>query len=232
MTSGSWERPMYDADNYASNLDTNNRRINIIMDNPGVCTTCRVPEPGMLGKVGVSVQPDRPMIDIESDLMQIGRRYTRGLGYKPDCPELKMTNEGSGYPCGTGVSKGEEASQIRLNHLPECSFGQIDSRTVTPPCTLRGTGWDRWSPVCRNPVNLATIEFPGETNVNYRMVVKDNFVSCKLRPWDQTSCLPKGGEIPCMKINGQSCSAFTGELQPDRYTNPYPVNHSRQTVTY
>ncbi len=225
--SGSWESSKYDNDNYEDVLQTNNRRINLIMENPGICAPCRVPEPGFLGSVGVSTEPDRPMIDVESDLLMLGRGNNRGRGWKPTCPKQYLTNGGDGYPCGGGVTKGNEACQPRLKHLPECTFGQIDSRTVVPSCTLRGTGWDRWDPLCRDPTELTAIEFPGESNVNWRMVCKDNFKKCALTPWDQTAALPKGSQdIPCQRINGVECAAFTGDLSPDRYSHPLPAGYT------
>lgn len=225
--SGSWERNRYDTANYEDVLGTNNKRINLVMENPGICDPCRVPEPGFLGSAGVSVDPDRPAIDVESDLKQLGRQYDRGLGYKPYCPKIYMSGPSDGLPCGSGVAKGPEASQPRLKHLPECSFNQIDSRTVVPSCTLRGTGWDRWDPICQDPMELSAIEFPGETNINYRMVIKDSFQRCDLTPWDQTAALPNGsGDVLCQKINGDVCAAFIGDLQPNRYSQPLPNGRS------
>ena len=227
MSSGSWEKNKYDKDNYEDVLQTNNRRINLVMENPGICAPCRVPEPGFLGSVGVSEDPERPMIDIESDLMMLGRGNSRGFGYRPSCPKQFMTNEGDGLPCGGGVVKGNEACQPRLRHLPECTFGQIDSRTVVPSCTLRGTGWDRFESLCMDPQNLSAIEFPGESNVNFRMTIKDLYTPCYLKPWDQTAALPKGPQnIPCQRINGVECAAFTGDLSPDRYSNPLPAGYT------
>ena len=225
--SGSWERSRYDKGNYQDVLDVNNRRINLLMENPGICDPCRVPEPGFLGSAGVSVDPDRPSIEVESDLKNIGRIYDRGLGYKPYCPKLRIEGQDPGYPCDTGVQKGPEASQPRLKHLRECSFGQIDSRSVMPPCSLRGTSFDRFDPLCADVQALASIEFPGESNVSYRNVIKDSWKCCTLTPWDQTAALPKGsGEIPCQLINGRACAAFIGDLQPDRYSQPYPHGYS------
>ncbi len=228
--SGSWERSRYDKASYQDILDVNNKRINLIMENPGVCDPCRVPEPGFLGATGVSVDPNRSAIDIESELFNI-RNYDRGLGYKPYCPKLQLTGQSDGLICGGGVQKGAEASQPRLKHLQECSFGQIDSRSVFPSCSLRGTGWDRWDPLCADPQELSSIEFPGESNISYRNVIKDTFQSCFLTPWDQTAALPKGpDEIPCQAINGRACAAFIGDLQPDRFSNPYPSNYPKSRI--
>lgn len=226
--SGSWERSKYDRAVYADDLATNDRRINYFMANPPICSECRVPEPGFIAKQGVSMFPDRDMIDVESDLKNLSRAYNRGVsGYKPYCPNITDNNEG--YPCGGGVVKGPKDSQPKLKHLPECSFNQIDSRAVAPPCTLRGTGYDRWDPLCCDPQALSAIEFPGATNISYRSVLKDNFLACVLKPWDQTAVLPPNkGEIPCVGLEGSTCAAFTGSLQPDRFSQPYPKNYAQR----
>jgi hypothetical protein len=58
-----------------------------------------------------------------------------------------------------------------------------------PPCTLKGTGWNRWEWLCYDPQVKAIIPF--EWNTSYRNVVKDNFVPCIELPMDQEPTLPK-----------------------------------------
>lgn len=224
---GSFERLFYDDDTYKHALQEDEKRVNYLVAAPRSCDGCRPPEPGMLGAMGVSTFPDRSLTDVESELKQIGRANSKcpAKDYTPFCPDMRLTNGGDGLPCGGGVTRGPEANLPRMVPVKECSFGQVESRTIMPPCQLRCSGWDRWDPVCLNPQDLAAIEFPGETNVSYRMVVKDNFRACLPVPIDQTAALPLGGDIPCTKLAGAACAAYTGDLAPDRYTQLYPAGY-------
>lgn len=70
------------------------------------------------------------------------------------------------------------------------------TRLSNPPCTLRGTGWNRWEWLCWDPQERAVIPF--EWNVANRIVVKDNHVPCIEKPLDQGALLPtpSDDEIP------------------------------------
>ncbi len=59
-----------------------------------------------------------------------------------------------------------------------------------PPCTLRGTGWNRWEWLCRDP-QLNTL-VPFDTLIDSVLVVKDNHRPLLQRPLDQTAVLPPG----------------------------------------
>ena len=228
MATGTWERGKYDDANYADVLATNNKIINLLLTNPGMCDSCRIPEPGFYGGPGVSMPDDRSMIDVETDLHKgypIGPYDAR----RPYCPELYITSSdgvGTGEPCGGGIIPGMEKSQPRLKHLKECSFGQIESRSVMPPCSLRGTGYDRFDPLCSDVTDPKAWEFPGESNIQWRQVLKDTFKPCCLKPWSQDAALPpQNDEIPCQYINGKACANFIGDLEPNRFSQPWPIGY-------
>lgn len=225
--SGTYERSRYDEDAYAVELQANDKRVNYMLADNSHCKPCRIPDPGFLAHCGVSVNPDMSLTDVESELLQLTRKLSRcpDKEYKPMCPNLVNTNDGDGLPCGGGVTRGPQQCQPRLRHLPECQFTQIESRSIAPACTLRGTGWDRWEPLCQAPQDLAVIEFPGESNVNMRQALRDSFKPCFLKPWDQTAAFPLGGELPCQPLSGSTCAVFTSDLQPTRYSQPFPAGY-------
>lgn len=72
-----------------------------------------------------------------------------------------------------------------------CSRPTEDTRLSNPPCTLKGTGWNRWEWLCYNPQDKAIIPF--EWNTSYRIVAKDNHVPCVELPMDQTGFVPATG---------------------------------------
>jgi len=67
------------------------------------------------------------------------------------------------------------------------------TRLSNPPCTLRGTGWNRWEWLCYDPQDRAIIPF--EHQVNYRMIVKDNHKPCLPQPMDATNVIPASAPL-------------------------------------
>ena len=216
--SGSWERQLYDVDAYQHELTENENAINYQVNRPRICNPCRPPHPGYLADQGVSLNPNRPIVEVESDLRNLPRKNSKcpGKKYTPFCPEISDCNEG--YPCGGGVVSGCNNSQERLEHLPECDMHPIETRTTHPICSYRGLGYDRFDPICINPQDRGNWEHPGEVDINYRLVVKDNHRPCIPKPIDPTPLLPAGGELPCQPVMGDACSAFTDDLNPTRWT--------------
>ncbi len=47
-----------------------------------------------------------------------------------------------------------------------------------PPCTLKGTGWDRWDWLCKNPQKNVIPELNMQMNVNTRLRARDNYIPC------------------------------------------------------
>jgi hypothetical protein len=115
------------------------------------CEPCFIDDPAMrLQRVGASTCGNASLIDVDSELMGLTRRYTRcqeehvPLVCKPSAPMAT---------CQTFISR-------------------EDTRLSNPPCTLRATGWNRWEWLNENPQRHAIPEFPIE--VQYRLIVKDN----------------------------------------------------------
>jgi hypothetical protein len=195
--SGSFERLGYDEGAYQRELQQSTAPLSHIMDPSAVnrCNPCRVPEPGYIGKVGVSLTHQRPLIDVESDLKLLNYPATRDPNqqFTPTCPKCGKCNEG--YPCGGGVVADCCNCQEELYHLPMCDMSTEYTRISNPICTSRGVGVNRFQPLCLNPQDENRWLHPSEVGINYRNVVKDNHVPCVPRPIDPTPLLPKGGDI-------------------------------------
>lgn len=105
----------------------------------------------------------------------------RGLNYKSS-----KCSADSYLP---GKYKSANACAVPGNTDPRaCVAPTENTRLSNPPCTLRGTGWNRWEWLCWDPQERATIPF--EWNVSYRIVAKDNHTPCIERPMDQSDLLP------------------------------------------
>lgn len=90
--------------------------------------------------------------DVESDLLNISRPTTKSA-----CGQYDPA-QGSRH----------------LTPMPETAFPRVYERLVDPPCTLRGTGWNRWEWLCQNPQEMATIPF--EYGVNTQQFQKDVYL--------------------------------------------------------
>jgi hypothetical protein len=69
-----------------------------------------------------------------------------------------------------------------------CMAPTEDTRLSNPPCTLRGTGWNRWEWLCEDPQERAIIPF--EWNTSYRIVAKDNHQPCIPKLIDESAFQP------------------------------------------
>jgi hypothetical protein len=78
--------------------------------------------------------------DVESDLKNLGR------------PTVRTT-------CGQYQPEQGAAVAERLTAMPEADFPQTASHLVDPPCTLRGTGVNRWQWLCENPQENVMVPF-------------------------------------------------------------------------
>jgi len=88
--------------------------------------------------------------DVESDLLNLGRPSAR-------------------VACGQYTP--EEGAARRLTAMPESDFPHTYERLVDPPCTLRGSGWNRWEWLCQNPQENVMVPF--EHQVVSRRAARD-----------------------------------------------------------
>ena len=145
---------------------------------------------------GVSISKDMPLIDVDSELMNLTRRAT-------NCPSKKYIPDGS--QCGL-----TNANNLKnnLEHGEECDLSVEDTRLSNPACNLRGTGWNRWEWLCLDPQDRVLMPF--DYNINNRLVVKDNHRPCIPKPIDIAASLPNGG--PSINCNPtiSTCGVPTG----------------------
>jgi hypothetical protein len=189
---GNWSRNKNDAG--MLNIDTNQSTQPFkYMLNPTFaerCNPCRPTDSGFIGKQGVSYDSGKPIIDTESELFNLTRILTRDPNYK-FIPQCRYCGN-DGYPSGGGSVEGCQKCQPQLYNFPNCGLKYEYTRSSNPVCNLKGTGVNRFQPICLDPQNRERWEHPGETNINYRMISKDNHTPCVPQLIDQSSLLPKG----------------------------------------
>lgn len=135
-----------------------------------------------------------------------------GLNYK------KSKCNADDYIPGKYVSKTPCAVSTG-NDVRKCMVPTEDTRLSNPPCTLKGTGINRWEWLCHDPQENALEEFD-RVPVNYRMVAKDNHVPILDIPQDQTVFFP-----PCdsSKNNIYDINKWKNGNAQDAYAPGYPL---------
>lgn len=124
-------------------------------------------------------------VDVSSELDGLTRPATK-------CPADQYL-PGRGVPavmgcattagCAQGAPGGCRAASARagVGARPgpaHCFPTEEDTRLSNPPCTLRGTGINRFDPLCWNPQDRALEPWAHREGTSYRIVVKDNHRPC------------------------------------------------------
>ena len=130
-------------------------------------------------------------IDVESELYGINRPNSRCPQDKfiPGCQEKII----GGYNCE------DNAHDFNIG-----GYNIEDTRLSNPPSTLRGTGINRFEPLCLDPQDR--VLFPCSFNVNTDLLVKDNHRPSVPEPVEYK--MPKPKPLPCIKTN-QVCGNYT-----------------------
>lgn len=160
------------------------------------CKQCYPYPPSVrLQHQGVSIDRSQSLIDIDSELLGLPRKFSKDpvKKYVPLCPSNMCK---SGEVCGQDIAgvcdkskKGQRHNDNTLHHLKDCFIPEESTRISNPSCNLRGTGINRWEWLCQNPQDR--VEIPFDYNISNRMVVKDNHRPCLPTPIDNTLSLPK-----------------------------------------
>jgi len=201
---------------------------NYLYNTPIMCDTCLNDNPRIINqKNGVSLNSNVDWrfysgpVDVESDLFNLNRIATRCPTnmYAPNCKSNSCKNQGE--PCGAGVLESCSTPENPLrnswnrpgdNNLVDfknCFFPTEDTRLSNPAMNLRGTGWNRFNPLCFDPQKQVT--FPGEYNTSTRLVVKDNHRPSVVIP-NVNNMNPNGKLEPCPKIDHNVCGNYTKPL--------------------
>ena len=172
---------------------------------PKSCNSCFQPNPSVrLQKNGVSIEnPSQQRfyagpIDVESDLI--------GLEGPPSGYSLQQqcNSTDDQYACVFGAG-----NMRNVKKMDTCFLPTEDTRLSNPPATLRGTGINRFNPLCMNPQN--NVIFQGEYDVSSRLLAKDNFKPCVPTP-SVNNMLPVQKTLPRPLTTMGIPAAFTGHL--------------------
>lgn len=162
-------RSKYDDCSYKTQLGETISPGAYMLDTPNNCDDCIYMAAGVnLNGKGVGIC-DKELIDVDSELMGITRKYSQ-------CPSKKYLPKDQPF-CKTNLSGKECVDLIAEPTL-----------LSNPKCTNKETTVNRWEWLCQNPQKNALITF--DYNINNRLVVKDNHRPFLERPLDQSMSLP------------------------------------------
>lgn len=190
----SFSRLNYDTCTYEHNLKQSVGAADYYIGTPRVdCRSCFPADPNVnLGfthpgpinnGIGGASCMDKPLVDVSSELLGITRKAS-------NCPTQKFVPGANNF--------------CKVNRLEDCgALPKEDTRLSNPPCTLRGTGWNRWEWLCTDPQDKALMPF--DLNISNRLVVKDNHRPCIQYPINQASALPPANRSDDMVKMGDAC---------------------------
>ena len=92
MSSGSFERLKYDTETYDIDVAQSTAPIQYLLDPnfTNKCNLCRPEDIGYIGRQGVSLNTNKSLIDVESDLKLLNYRQTRNpLTKLPHMPKMQ-----------------------------------------------------------------------------------------------------------------------------------------------
>jgi hypothetical protein len=107
--------------------------------------------------------------DVESDLWNINRNTTKEV-------------------CGQYDPNDNRMNKAEKKQAKESSFPQTHARLNDPPCTLRGSGWNRFQWLCQNPQE--NVMMPFDWFIPGRIVHKDAHRPCIPTPMSPEPVIP------------------------------------------
>lgn len=152
---------------------------------PNTYKVCHSNDPRIrLQTNGVSINKAADLIDIDSELIGISRNNT-------SCPTKKFIPK---Y-----VNNCQPNSKVCIDNkktkieFDDCFTKTEDTRLSNPACNLRGTGWNRWEWLPRNPQDRLEKEF--DNLISSKILAKDSHRPCIPNPLEQDNVYPEDGLI-------------------------------------
>ena len=171
----------YDTPAYEHDLRESVGMLDYKLNTPQQCEECFPSDPNVtIQRAGVSVDANRSMIDIDSDLSGLTRKATNDPAQKflPD-----LNSNGLKYKEGPKI------------HFDDCNLPKVENTFLSNPSSnLRGTGWNRWESLCHDP--QANLEHPFEWNTNSNLLARDNHRPCLHEPNDSNGLFPSRKSDP------------------------------------
>lgn len=194
----------YDTNSYKHVLSESIGPLEYQLGTPLNCEECFVKDPSYrIQRMGNSIDNKMPMIDVDSELLNI----TRKLSNNPADKYLPKEDE-NGNLC-------TEESKV---HLPDCNMPKMEyTHLSNPACNLRGTGFNRWEWLCQDPQEQVILPFNNAITIGQdtKQLAKDNHRPCLPKLVNINESLPNPKDEP-----------IVNKIQPvdEVVTNPVSVS--------
>ena len=183
----------------------------------GYCNATFAPEPTTrLQKWGDSQVSSYGKTDVESDLFNLNRGTTKTV-------------------CGLYDPNDNRMNSASKKNIKESSFPQTHARLVDPPCTLRGSGWNRFEWLCQNP--QSNVMMPFDWYIPGRILHKDAHRPCIPTPLSPSPALPKPlhigqstVDVPGAYGTSMSDSGTFGQTESPAYSLPQAAYKSASVI--
>lgn len=187
----SWSRARYDDPTYKHRLAETIGPCDYMVNTPRNCDSCIYYGPGVNLDRKSAALCDKALIDVDSELMGISRKYSQ-------CPANKYLPSSEPF-CKANKKEYKECDDL----IPEPTL------ISNPKCTNKETTVNRFEWLCQSPQDNALIPF--DYLIDSKLVTKDAHHALIERPIDQSSALPP----PCNdKIRYDWASRYTqGPMQ-------------------
>lgn len=186
----------YDTFNTKEDLRESNSLLKYNINNYQECNECFLNEPlSVIQRAGDSVDAEKSMIDIDSELMGITRKASNDPS-KQFMPKLDK----NGNPID---------NSLKIN-FDDCKIPKVESTRLSNPAeNLRGTGWNRWEWLCHDP--QSKLEIPFSWNTNTKLLAKDQHRPCVPNINSNTDVLPKPNNKPLIEDDIQPVNSVPTE---------------------
>lgn len=171
----------YDTNSYKHVLSESVAPLEYQLGTPLKCSECLVADPSIkIQRMGASLDAKTSMIDVDSELLNLNRKL-------------------SSYPGNQYMPKedknGNLCSEQKKVHLKDCNMPKVEyTHLSNPACNLRGTGWNRWEWLCKDPQDQVIT--PYYLGVDTKQLAKDNHRPCLLNPININNSLPQPSNEP------------------------------------
>jgi len=195
----SFTRNMYDKTNTRHSIAESMKSGHYQIGGPKDCTSCFQSNPEVRMQTGGVERFSGKTVDIESKLH----------GIIPSSGNYNLQNQCDNsddqYSCVYGVGN----NFPKINQMQTCFLPTEDTRLSNPASNLRGSGVNRFNPLCLDPQK--GVIFGAQYDVPTRMIAKDTFKPCVPTP-AVNNMLPVQKKLPDFRTVMNAPGSFIGAL--------------------
>ena len=159
---------VYDKNAYEIEIAQSKATGNYYLQTPSIKIDCFPDNPEITAQSGNEVSK-LDLVDVDSELMGITRKHSND-------PRKKFNPH--------------TQEKHKKKSLTNCYLNTEPTRFSNPPCTLRGTGWNRWEWLGQDPQENVIPQLNFRMTINESLEARDKFIPCIPKPLDDKALPP------------------------------------------